>query len=90
MVMEVDLIMKKNGDSKKRISGGGELIDKGSHLIDLARFFLGDLEIIFSKLKKYFYKMKLEDNCFFKFTKQKRLKRLFTCILHRMENKFIV
>ena len=39
MVMVDDLIMKKNGDSKKKISGGGELIDKGSHLIDLARLF---------------------------------------------------
>ena len=26
---------------KKRQSGGGELIDKGSHLIDLSRFFWG-------------------------------------------------
>ena len=49
---------------KKRISGGGELIDKGSHLIDLARFFLGDLKIISSKLKNFFWKMQLEDNCF--------------------------
>tara|TARA_A100001234_G_scaffold217383_1_gene224703 strand:+ start:160 stop:1161 length:1002 start_codon:yes stop_codon:yes gene_type:complete len=49
---------------RKKISGGGELIDKGSHLIDLARFFLGDLEIISSKLKNFFWKMKLEDNCF--------------------------
>ena len=38
MVMAVDLITKKNGDLKKDI-WGGELIDKGSHLIDLARFF---------------------------------------------------
>ena len=49
---------------KKRQSGGGELIDKGSHLIDLSRFFLGDLKVNFSKLKTYFWKMKLEDNCF--------------------------
>ena len=49
---------------KKEISGGGELIDKGSHLIDLSRFFLGELEIISSKLKNFFWKMKLEDNCF--------------------------
>lgn len=49
---------------KKKISGGGELIDKGSHLIDLSRFFLGELKVISSKLKNFFWKMKLEDNCF--------------------------
>ena len=54
--------MKKSGDLK-RISGE-ELIDKGSHLIDLSRLFLGDLKVSFPKLKTYFYKMKLEDNCF--------------------------
>jgi len=49
---------------KKRLSGGGELIDKGSHLIDLSRLFLGDLRIVSSKLKNFFWKMNLEDNCF--------------------------
>ena len=63
MDMVVDLVMKKSGDLKK-FSGGGELIDKGSHLIDLSRFFLGDLRIISSKLKNFFWKMNLEDNYF--------------------------
>ena len=49
---------------KKSLSGGGELIDKGSHLIDLSRLFLGDLRINSFNLKNYFWNMKLEDNCF--------------------------
>ena len=49
---------------RKSLSGGGELIDKGSHLIDLSRLFLGNLRINSFNLKNYFWNMKLEDNCF--------------------------
>tara|TARA_B100001996_G_scaffold287967_1_gene228220 strand:+ start:386 stop:1369 length:984 start_codon:yes stop_codon:yes gene_type:complete len=48
----------------KKLSGGGELIDKGSHLIDLSRMFLGNLKVCSSFLTNYFWKTKLEDNCF--------------------------
>ena len=48
----------------KQLSGGGELIDKGSHLIDLSRLFLGNLHVHSSLLNKFFWKTNLEDNCF--------------------------
>lgn len=48
----------------RAVSGGGELIDQGSHLIDLSRWFLGDLGLEYAALPTYFWKMDVEDNCF--------------------------
>ena len=46
------------------ISGGGELIDQGVHLIDLAGWFLGDFPTIEGFATTYFWKMPVDDNAF--------------------------
>jgi predicted dehydrogenase len=46
------------------ISGGGELIDQGVHLIDLARWFLGDFDRVEGFAHTYFWKMPVDDNAF--------------------------
>ena len=45
-------------------SGGGELIDQGMHLIDLARWFLGDFSEVKGLVGTYFWDMPVEDNAF--------------------------
>jgi len=55
---------EKEWRAKPSISGGGELIDQGSHLIDLSRLFLGEFNEIKGFINTYFYKMSVEDNVF--------------------------
>ena len=46
------------------LSGGGELIDQGVHLIDLSRWFLGDFSEVTGFAHTYFWEMPVEDNAF--------------------------
>jgi predicted dehydrogenase len=49
---------------QKAMSGGGELIDQGAHLIDLARWFLGDFPQVDGWVPTYYWPVEVEDNCF--------------------------
>jgi predicted dehydrogenase len=49
-------------DSK--LSGGGELIDQGVHLIDLAGWFLGEFTTVEGHCGTYFWDMPVDDNAF--------------------------
>lgn len=46
------------------LSGGGELIDQGPHLIDLSRWFLGEFSCIEGFAHTYYWDMPVDDNGF--------------------------
>lgn len=47
-----------------QLSGGGEMLDQGMHLIDLSRWFLGDFPRVKGTAKTCFWDMKVDDNAF--------------------------
>jgi predicted dehydrogenase len=49
---------------ERSISGGGELIDQGSHLTDLADRFLGEFTEVHAGLRTFYWNVEVEDNCF--------------------------
>jgi len=55
---------EKEWRADAKISGGGELIDQGVHLIDLARWFLGDFTTIDGTAQTCFWDMPVDDNAF--------------------------
>jgi predicted dehydrogenase len=46
------------------VSGGGEMLDQGVHLVDLARWFLGDFPEVSGHVGTFFWNMPVEDNGF--------------------------
>lgn len=54
----------KEWRSNPLLSGGGELIDQGPHLIDLSRWFLGDFQDVSGFAHTYYWDMPVDDNGF--------------------------
>ena len=55
---------EKEWRADPQLAGGGELLDQGVHLIDLAGLFLGPFSQVDGHSPTYFWKMAVEDNAF--------------------------
>jgi predicted dehydrogenase len=55
---------EKEWRADPKLSGGGELIDQGIHLIDLAGWFLGEFKTIEGHAPAYFWDTPVDDNAF--------------------------
>jgi predicted dehydrogenase len=55
---------EKEWRADPKLAGGGELIDQGVHLIDLAGIFLGEFTIVEGHATTYFWNMPVDDNAF--------------------------
>jgi len=62
----------KEWRASPEISGGGELIDQGVHLIDLARLFLGDFTNVQGSAHTFFWQMPVDDNGFMMLQTEKK------------------
>ena len=56
--------MEKEWRGNPQIAGGGEMLDQGVHLIDLARWFLGDFTDVSGHVGTFFWNWPVEDNGF--------------------------
>jgi predicted dehydrogenase len=56
--------MEKEWRASKELCGGGELLDQGVHVIDLIRWFGGEVNEVSGAVETKFWDMEVEDNAF--------------------------
>lgn len=61
---------EKEWRSNALLSGGGETIDQGVHLIDLSRWFMGEFSQVDGFAETYYWDMEVDDNGFIALRKE--------------------
>lgn len=55
---------EKEWRANRSLSGGGELLDQGVHVVDLFRWFMGDFDETYGRIETFYWKIDVEDNAF--------------------------
>jgi len=55
---------EKEWRADRELSGGGELLDQGSHLLDLCQYLVGDFVVDYAATPTIYWNMDVEDNAF--------------------------
>jgi predicted dehydrogenase len=80
--------MEKEWRASKDLCGGGELLDQGVHLIDLIRWFGGEIESVFGKVETRFWEIEVEDSAFAILTTSKNVTAMFHVSWFNWKNIF--
>lgn len=72
-----------------KLSGGGQLLDQGSHLLDLSYMLLGKLKLEKAILKSYFWTKKVEDNVYLILSDKKEATVFLHTSCTEWKNKFL-
>ena len=56
--------MEREWRASKDLCGGGELLDQGVHVVDLIRWFGGEISELSGKVETKFWNMEVEDNAY--------------------------
>lgn len=73
---------------QRQVSGGGQLMDQGPHLIDLANYFVGPMNKVIGTVDTLFWKTKLEDSIFFIMKNMKKQVASFSVTCVEWKNLF--
>jgi predicted dehydrogenase len=69
--------MENEWRSSKNLCGGGELLDQGVHVIDLLRWFGGEIIHLFGMVETQFWNIEVEDNAYVMAKTKRNVKAFF-------------
>lgn len=72
------------------VCGGGELLDQGVHVIDLFRWFMGDINEVYGIVPTLYWGMEVEDNAFAVFRSSNGRVALMQTSWTQWKNKFLL